>query len=64
MGTKEKLIERLKSIPKAFTINEMQTALGALGFQMAKPGKASGSRVRFVKETFRLSCTDLTRETN
>ena len=50
MGTKEKLIERLKSIPKDFTIDEMQTTLGSLGFLMAKPGKTSGSRVRFVKE--------------
>ena len=32
MGTKEKLIERLKSTPKDFTFDEMQSALESLGF--------------------------------
>ena len=50
MGTKEKLIERLKSNPKDFTFDELQTALEALGFVMLKKGKTGGSRVKFLKE--------------
>jgi len=49
MGTKEKLIKRLKSNPKDFTFNEMQSALKSLGFKMLNKGKTSGSRVRFQK---------------
>ena len=49
MGTKEKLIDRLKSRPKDFTFNEMCTALKLLGFKMSVKGKTSGSRVRFQK---------------
>ena len=50
MGTKEKLIERLKSIPKDFTFDEMQSALESLGFTMSNKGKTSGSRVKFYRE--------------
>ena len=49
MSTKDKLIARLKSNPKDFTFNEMQTALRALGFNMSTKGKTSGSRVMFHK---------------
>lgn len=49
MGTKEKLIERLKSIPKDFTFDEMKKALEGLGFEMGNKGKTSGSRVKFLK---------------
>jgi len=49
MGTKEKLIERLKTLPKDFTFNEMQTALESLGFVVAKTGKTGGSRVKFKR---------------
>ena len=49
MGTKEKLISRLKSNPKDFTYNEMETALKSLGFSVSNKGKTSGSRVRFHK---------------
>lgn len=49
MGKKEKLIEKLKTIPKDFTFEEMQTLLIALGFEMFNKGKTSGSRVKFVK---------------
>jgi len=34
MGKLEKLIERLKSSPKDFTFNEMETLLLALGFEL------------------------------
>lgn len=49
MGKKEKLIERLKSIPKDFTFNELQALLAALEFEQCDKGKTSGSRVKFVK---------------
>lgn len=49
MGKKEKLIERLKSIPKDFTFNELQALLATLEFEQCDKGKTSGSRVKFVK---------------
>ena len=49
MGKKEKLIERLKSHPKDFTFDEMQTALESIGFKMSNKGKTSGSRLKFLK---------------
>ena len=49
MGTKEKLIKRLKSNPKDFTYNEMMKALKSLGFKSAKTGKTAGSRVKLKK---------------
>jgi predicted RNA binding protein YcfA (HicA-like mRNA interferase family) len=49
MGKKEKLIERLKSIPKDFTFDEMKKILELLGFEISNEGKTSGSRVRFKK---------------
>ena len=48
MGSKDKLIERLRSKPKDFTFDEMKTALGLLGFAMSNKGKTSGSRVKFI----------------
>ena len=49
MGTKEKLIKRLKSNPKDFTFSDMKAALESLGFKMSAKGKTSGSRVKFQK---------------
>lgn len=50
MGKKEKLIARLKSKPKNFTFDELETLLGLLGFNRENAGKTSGSRVRFIKD--------------
>lgn len=50
MGKKEKLIHRLKSNPRDFTFDELQTLLEMLGFEMSNKGKTSGSRVKFKKE--------------
>lgn len=50
MGKLEKLIERLKSNPKDFTFDEMQSLLLALGFELSNKGKTSGSRVKFFKD--------------
>ena len=47
MGRKEKLITRLRSVPKDFTFDEMQNLLELLGFEMSNKGKTSGSRVSF-----------------
>ncbi len=50
MSKLEKMIERLKSNPKDFTFEEMQTLLLALGFELSNKGKTSGSRVKFFKD--------------
>ena len=50
MGKKEKLIARLKSNPKDFTFEELETLLIALGFEKSNKGKTSGSRVKFMKD--------------
>ena len=49
MGKKEKLIERLKTNPKDFSFDELQSVLEALGFAMSNKRKTSGSRVKFLK---------------
>lgn len=49
MGRKEKLVQKLKSNPKDFSFDEMQTLLEMLGFVMSNKGKTSGSRVKFFK---------------
>lgn len=50
MSKLEKMVERLKSHPKDFTFEEMQTLLLALGFSLSNKGKTSGSRVKFFKD--------------
>lgn len=47
MGTREKLIERFKKLPKDFTFEEVIRLLSALGFEVDNKGKTSGSRIRF-----------------
>ena len=49
MAKKAKLLERLKSNPKGFTFDEMQSLLESLDFKLYSKGKTSGSRVRFLK---------------
>lgn len=49
MSKLEKLIEHLKSNPKDFTFDEMQSLLTAPGFLFSNQGKTSGSRVKFFK---------------
>ena len=55
MSTKEKLLKRLKAIPKDFTFNELKAALESLGFEMSKKGKTAGSRVIFLKGNIAIS---------
>ncbi|MGN1245894.1 MAG: type II toxin-antitoxin system HicA family toxin [Muribaculaceae bacterium] len=47
MGSKEKLIERFKSLPKDFTWEELYRLLTILGYTPCNKGKTSGSRVIF-----------------
>ena len=47
MGKKQKLIDRLKTKPKDFTFEEMESLLLSLGFVIHHKGKTSGSRVMF-----------------
>jgi hypothetical protein len=49
VGKKEKLIKRLKNVPKDFTFDEMKNLLLLLDFIMSNKGKTSGSRVIFAK---------------
>ncbi len=51
MGKKEKLLTRLKQRPNDFTWDELTSLLGALGYEIKKGGKTSGSRRRFVYPT-------------
>ncbi len=52
MGQKEKLIERLKSRPKDFTFDELQTLLNYFSYRRLDKGKTSGSRVIFIKDNY------------
>jgi hypothetical protein len=49
MGTKEKLIERLKHLPKDFTFDEAERLLTLFGYVKSNKGKTSGSRILFFK---------------
>ena len=50
MSQKEKLIRRLKSRPKDFTFNEVETLLEYLSYKRTDKGRTSGSRVAFVSD--------------
>lgn len=51
MSRKEKLLRRLAARPKDFSWEELERALGYLGFEAARQGKTGGSRRRFTHET-------------
>lgn len=48
MAKKEKLLQRLLSIPRDFTWDELVTLLYYFGFEEEKKGKTGGSRRKFV----------------
>ena len=48
MTSKDKLIDRFKSLPKDFTFEELEKLLGLFGFEQSNKGKTSGSRVRVM----------------
>ncbi|MBP5230066.1 MAG: type II toxin-antitoxin system HicA family toxin [Bacteroidales bacterium] len=49
MGTKEKLVERFKRLPKDYTFDEAERLLTSFGYIKSNKGKTSGSRVLFSK---------------
>lgn len=49
-GTKDKLIQRLKSKPKDFTFDDAETLLRYFDYFRSNKGKTSGSRVMFINE--------------
>ena len=51
MGTKEKLIERFKSLPANFTFEEMERLLSIFGYEKSNKGKTSGLRVIFKNDS-------------
>lgn len=51
MGTKEKLIERFKKLPKDFTFEEVIRLLSVFGYVVSNKGNTSGSRIRFKNES-------------
>lgn len=50
MGTKDKLIERFKRMPKDFTYEEVLRLMKVFGYEEYNKGATSGSRVRFVRQ--------------
>ena len=50
MTKKEKLIERIRHLPKDFTFEELETVLLQLGFEKDDKGKTSGSRITFYNK--------------
>ncbi len=53
MGQKEKLINKLKSIPKDFTFEDAETLLGFFSYHRSNKGKTSRSRVMFISEKYK-----------
>ena len=51
MGTKEKLIQRFKTIPSDFTFDELERLLSIYGFERSNKGKTSGSRIVFKNQS-------------
>lgn len=50
MGQKEKLIRKLKSVPKDMTFDEVETLLRYLTYLRSNKGRTSGSRVMFTSD--------------
>ena len=44
MGQKDKLIRRIKEMPRDFTFDDAVTLLGYLGYESSNKGKTSGSQ--------------------
>lgn len=50
MSKKEKLVDRLLSIPSDFTWDELVKVLASYGYEEFNKGKTSGSRRKFIDE--------------
>lgn len=48
MTKKDKLLERLKSLPKDFTVDELTVLLCRMGFSVSQKGSTSGSRMAYI----------------
>ena len=48
MGKHEKLLNKLAAGPKTFLFADLDTLLRHLGYQHAKSGKTSGSRIAYI----------------
>ena len=54
MSRREKLVNRLLSLPNDFHYSELVKVLSYYGFEEVKIGKTSGSRVKFVNKNNRI----------
>ena len=54
MSKKEKLIKKLRTLPKDFTYTELTSLLCQLGFEEDTKGKTSGSRIRFYNSQLKI----------
>lgn len=52
MSQKEKLIRKLRQLPKDFTFDDAETLLKYLEYARSDKGKTSGSRVIFSRDGF------------
>ena len=52
MSQKDKLIKKLKTLPKDFTFEDAETLLKYLDYLRSHKGKTSGSRVVFYRDGF------------
>lgn len=50
MSQKEKLIARLKAMPKDFSFDEVVQLMGYFGYYISNSGKTSGSRIAFTND--------------
>ena len=53
LGSKGKLIAKLRSNPKDFTFDEAESLLGYMTYCRSNKGKTSGSRVMFTSEKYK-----------
>lgn len=50
MGQKDKLVRRLRALPRDFTYDEAETLLRYFGYRRSDKGRTSGSRVMFISD--------------
>lgn len=50
MGSKDKLVERFRRLPKDFTFDETIKVLSIFGYTVHNKGATYGSRIRFKNE--------------
>ena len=51
MSSEEKMIARIKSLPKDYTYSEVRTLAGRFGYAEQTKGRTSGSRISFFRAT-------------